>query len=174
MGTNRPHSTGRARFAALPAAARRTREATPPVGTASEPPFGAGGAGRGRTPQVILVSGAVREPLERQANNLIAHGIVGAAVVGGAVLVVAVLIPGPPLPWLVWLIWTVAFGCLAIAALSTAAGIAVKVGLRHAREVRRRQPPQAPPDAARPGRRVVIDGYLADPDPPAQRPMDGR
>jgi hypothetical protein len=88
----------------------------------------------------------------------------------GTVLVVAVVIPGQPLPWLVW---TVAVGCLAMAGLSIAVGVGSGLGCampgRRAAANRRR-----PTACTAPGRQGVIDGILAEPDPTYPGPMDGR
>ncbi len=141
-------------------------------GTAGEPRSTTPGPHVGQVPRVILVRGPIREPLDRRANGLIASGVTTAAMAVSAVLIVALALPGP---WpLSWLVWTVVVGCLAMAGVSIAVGVAVRVGLAHARQVRRRQPPT--PSPRRTHVPVVIDGSLVDPGPPlAPRPAtDGR
>ena len=166
MTSPRSRPTGRRRAAALPAAtAHEAQAAAPTQGTGREPRTSGPRPDSGQVPRLILVRGPIREPLDRRANSLIASGLVGAAVGVNAALIIKLIIARPP-PWLVW---TVAAGCLTIAAISIAVGVAVRVGLRYAREVRRRQPPQATPSAQRPHHRVVIEGSLAGPQRPPRR-----
>ena len=166
MTSPRSSRIGRRRAAALSAAtAAQAQAAAPTQGTDGEPRSSGPRPDSGPAPRLILMPGQIREPLDQRANRLITSGLVGAAVGVNAALILKLIIYGPP-PWLVW---TLAAGCLTIATISIAVGVAVRVGLRYAREARRRQPPQTTSSAQRPHHRVVIEGSLAGPQRPSHR-----
>jgi hypothetical protein len=116
---------------------------------------------------VIVVDGPVPEPLGQRASRLIATGAIGIVMAGLAVLITQLLLPDVPLRWLVVLTAGV---CVAVGLLCIGVGLIIHAGLRHARAVRRRQPP-APPAEHRPHHRPVVidgstvnDGSTVDPD----------
>jgi hypothetical protein len=107
------------------------------------------------------VEGPVPERLGPRASRLIASGAAGIVVAALAVLITQLLLPDVPLRWPVLLAAGV---CAGVGLLCIGVGLIIHAGLRHARAVRRQQPP-APPAEPRPYRRpVVIDGSTVDPD----------